>query len=532
MTKVLGRAAMLAAAVAFTGCSAGMSTDQEGATNTPGATGGVNFDLQIPTGESIDTINVHLTCDDGIDQNHVFDVTNGEVVGAIGGLTPGAQCHVDMDAQSPAGTDCLGGADFTVVQDVTTPVVVTLVCQGSNDGGAGSARITTEFTLNECSADRIRKIWAIPANLLEGETTSVEVEAWPGSLIETANPAVWSFEVVSGGTLAAGSSCTGDACNDFVCGAVPVGSPINPETSLPTNVVVVEVTVEDDECYDTETVFVECAQASVCGNGTAEGLEECDGSDGIDPLTEECNACVIEFCGDGVANTAFEDCDGTDGVIDPLTTTCDSSCNLIALPYCGDDIINDGAEPGVEQCDGTALPYPGAVCDASCQIVPFCGNGVAEGTEACDLGAGNGPFPATCSTSCTENEAPNLCLDCLEATVQPQTNNCQANVQPGCDALLACLTTNDCYYPNASDCFCGTGYVDVDACEADVSSVASNPANGDCKAEMLAVSGATTNSAALSFVYNAFQAMSIAANITCTDWEAPAGTFNGPVCQL
>jgi hypothetical protein len=501
-----------------------MSTEQEGATNTPGATGGVNFDLQIPNGESISTINVHLTCDDGIDQNHVYDVVDGEVVGAIGGLTPGAQCHVDMTAQTPAGTDCLGGEDFTVVQDVTTPVVVTLMCQGTNDGGAGSARVTADFELKECNVDRIRKIWAIPANLLEGESTTVEVEAWPGSLVTLANPAVWSFQVLSGGTVAAGGSCEGDACNDFTCGAVPVGSPINPETSLPTNVVTVEVRVEDDDCYDTETVFVECAQASVCGNGTAEGLEECDGTDGINPLTEECNACVIEFCGDGVANTAFEDCDGTDGVVDPLTTTCDASCQLVALPYCGDNIINDGADlPGAEQCDGTGLPYPGAVCDAACQIVPFCGNGVAEGAEACDLGEpANGPFPSACSDTCTANAAPNYCLDCLESSpANALVASCQANAQPGCNALLECFSTSGCYYPDAWQCWCGNAFADSASCEAGSFALA----NGDCKDEMVAVSGATTNLDGLGYAYDAAFIMNLGANNFCQPGAA------GTVCE-
>jgi hypothetical protein len=532
MIKVIGRATALLGAIALASCSAGMSVDDQAPTNTVDGTGGVNFDLDIPNGESIDEILLHLVCADGIDQNHVLDVVDGEVVASFGGLTPGL-CTATMTSQTPGGTDCIGTQDFTVVENVTTPVTVTLMCQGTNDAGGGSALVSAEFEMKGCAVDRIKKIWAIPANLLEGESTSVEVESW-GNLVETANPATWSFEVVSGtgsDAVSTGAGCTGEACSDFTCGDVSALAPVDPSTGLPTQQITVKVTVEDDDCYDSELVYIDCAQSSVCGDGVADGVEECDGTDGINPLTEECNACVIEYCGDGSANTAFEDCDGTDGVIDPLTTTCDSSCNLIPLPYCGDDIINDGADlPGVEQCDGAGLPYPGAVCDASCQIVPFCGNGVAEGSEQCDLGAGNGPFPATCSTSCTTNAAPNLCLDCLEATVQPQTDNCQGNAL--CDALLQCLTTNDCYYPNASDCYCGTGYVDVDACEADTNPVASNAANGDCKAEMLAYSAATTNSAALAAVYPPFQMMSIAANITCLDWEAPPGTFNGPVCQL
>jgi hypothetical protein len=486
-----------------------MSTDQEGATNTPGATGGVNFDLQIPNGESISTINVHLTCDDGIDQNHVYDVVDGEVVGAIGGLTPGAQCHVDMTAQTPAGTDCLGGEDFTVVQDVTTPVVVTLMCQGINDGGAGSARVTADFELKECNVDRIRKIWAIPANLLEGESTTVEVEAWPGSLVTLANPAVWSFQVLSGGVVAAGGSCEGDACNDFTCGAVPVGSPINPDTLLPTNVVTVEVRVEDDDCYDTETVFVECGQASVCGNGTAEGLEECDGLDGV-TLPDECgpagdpDQCQIRTCGDGVQNTAAEECDGTDGV--GANQGCDASCQLFDLPFCGDNIVNQPSE----ECDGTDTPV-GQTCDASCLIVPFCGNGIQEAGEACD-GTDGVTAPDTCDAACNivPGVAPNACLDCLEVNpdVSTDVSGCLADTV-GCGDMLECITSSGCYYPQPSDCYCGDG-ADPDACEGP-----SFVPTGDCYLEMQAAAGTTVNADVLANVNLAILLMDYGVTQVC-----------------
>lgn len=517
MKKALGKATALFAALAFVGCSAGMTTDEQdnNSSAVPG-TGNVEFDLEIPNGESISTIDMHLSCA-GIEQDHVLDVVDGEVVAAFGGLTPG-QCTVTMHSQTPEGTDCEGSQDFVVIEDQTSLVTVVLYCQGLADGGAGSAKITTELELKQCDTDRIRKIYAIPANVLTGASTSIQVETWPGTVVGSPTFSFASLEDddTAHGTLSSAPACAAgsDACQDFSCDSLGLNPGVDPITNLPTSSVWIEVTLEDEDCYDVERVWVDCLQASVCGDGNTEGAEQCDPADAAsfgageacDPVT-----CQLLYCGDGAINVGGEECDGTDGV--GANEECSASC---VLEFCGDDIVNVAGEA----CDGTATPA-NQTCDAACQIVPECGNGIREGAEECDDSDPSLPLGQACVAAGQPNEctienvaAPNLCLDCLSDPVNGAdalVADCLSDTsQAGCGDLLLCLTTNDCYYPLASDCYCGDG-ADPNACEAP-----SFVATGDCKDEMLAVSGATNNSDALSFVYTAMQLMSYGANIACT----------------
>jgi hypothetical protein len=419
MKKALGKATALFAALAFVGCSAGMTTEENDNNNSavPG-TGNVEFDLEIPNGESISTIDMHLSCA-GIEQDHVLDVVDGEVVAAFGGLTPG-QCTVTMHSQTPEGTDCEGSQDFVVVEDQTSLVTVVLYCQGLADGGAGSAKITTELELKQCDTDRIRKIYAIPANVLTGSSTSIQVETWPGTVVGTPTFSFASLEDddTAHGTLSSAPACAlgSDACQDFTCDSLGLTPGVDPITNLPTSSVWIEVTLEDEDCYDVERVWVDCLQASVCGDGNTEGAEQCDPADAAsfgageacDPVT-----CQLLYCGDGTINVGGEECDGSDGV--GANEDCSASC---VLEFCGDDIVNVAGEA----CDGTSTPA-NQTCDSSCQIVPECGNGIREGSEVCD---GSDPAPApgfACVAAGLPNECtfeavetPNVCLDCLEGS--------------------------------------------------------------------------------------------------------------------
>jgi len=198
-----------------------------------------------------------------------------------------------------------------------------------------------------------------------------------------------------------------------------------------------------------------------CGNGVAEGLEQCDGSDlrGMtcrllgyasaltDPLrckgdcTFDVSGCTgaAPRCGDNDAE-GLEECDGFDlhglGCADFGFACgmlgCDSKCRFVTgscsggtPAYCGDGIKN-----GVEQCDGTDLVSHTCVslgyisggtlkCNSSCRFDtsgcsgtgPVCGNNIREGQELCDgsddylicaryrLTGGSVP----CNASCTGN---------------------------------------------------------------------------------------------------------------------------------
>jgi hypothetical protein len=109
-----------------------------------------------------------------------------------------------------------------------------------------------------------------------------------------------------------------------------------------------------------------------CGNGTAEGSEQCDGSDLNDA------SCEV-FGGSG-------------------TLGCDEGCNF-DLSGCV-DVCGNGVRDGEEQCEGSNLGeqtcvsqgYAGGelACNSECSfdysgcVATVCGNGVREGSEVCD----------------------------------------------------------------------------------------------------------------------------------------------------
>ncbi len=117
------------------------------------------------------------------------------------------------------------------------------------------------------------------------------------------------------------------------------------------------------------------ANNPVCGNGDLESGEACDDGN--------------LACGDG----------------------CSDSCQIEGLVLCGNSLLDAG-----EQCD--AGSENGAVCQADyggscsycsnvCQTIdvagPYCGDGVANGTEECD--DGNTTDNDGCSANCTDEES-------------------------------------------------------------------------------------------------------------------------------
>jgi hypothetical protein len=214
----------------------------------------------------------------------------------------------------------------------------------------------------------------------------------------------------------------------------------------------------------------------LCGDDNAEGLEECDGDDlaqldcedlGFDGGVLACDATcrletggctgVAQVCGDGSA-MGLEDCDGDDsnGVdcttlgYDGGTLACDASCHYDAAActgvaaVCGDEMIN-----GLEECDGDDLggvqcldlDYTGGTlaCDSSCTFdptgctEPVCGNGIQEPGESCDgmdiggndctdLGLGEGDV--SCKVDCTFDTSACLLPVCGDGAVNQGIEQC------------------------------------------------------------------------------------------------------------
>jgi hypothetical protein len=67
-------------------------------------------------------------------------------------------------------------------------------------------------------------------------------------------------------------------------------------------------------------------------------------------------------------------------------------------PFCGDGIVN-----GPEQCDlgkNNGATYGQGGCTLGCTIPHFCGDGIVDPGEECDLGANNGLSGQPCDKNC------------------------------------------------------------------------------------------------------------------------------------
>ncbi len=136
---------------------------------------------------------------------------------------------------------------------------------------------------------------------------------------------------------------------------------------------------------------------SVCGNGAAEGPEECD-DNGDSAL---CDAdCTLASCGDGYLNTqSAESCD--DGGI---SAACDPDCTP---SLCGDAFVNAVAGEQCEPSDDAACPAECSGC--RCPATPP-GNLLAHwpfdegtGTTAADV-SGNGHHGTTSGATWTSGQ--------------------------------------------------------------------------------------------------------------------------------
>lgn len=477
MYKTFGKAGVFLAGMTLAACGGGSGAGLPG-------TGSVNFDLAIPGGQTVDTINLDIVCP-GVNQKHVLNVVKGEVVASFGGLTPGA-CTVTLASQATDGTDCAGTKAFTVAAGAVSNVEVTLTCQSKNTSADGAAKITTKFDQRSCADDRIKKIFAIPSNLLITESTVVQAEINTAAAVgapkyswKLRNDATHTGQ----GTLVASTACaaTSASCQQFTCTGLGATPAVDPRTGLPTAGVFVTLTYEDDNCFDTEEVWVDCIQSSICGDGTLAGGEKCD--DGNKLPNDGCTAaCEIERCGDGIVQTS-EVCDGSA----PVGFTCAVDCkSTVAIPVgakCGDNIKNQPTE----ECDGTATPA-GQVCSATCKITPVCGNSIVEAGEECDA---TGPTCVMCKKPVT-GSACNTCIAAIPDIGAFNNTACQPDGQ--CKAALSCILANPtCWSALApAACYCGNTQADIDGCE----SPAFVP-KGACAAQLKAGAANGTNAEVL-----------------------------------
>ncbi len=105
----------------------------------------------------------------------------------------------------------------------------------------------------------------------------------------------------------------------------------------------------------------ECGTAgpAMCGNGVVENDEECDEGDANSDDGACTSTCAIAYCGDGLVHEGVELCD--DGINDNSYEGCASNCDALG-PYCGDGMAN-----GTEPCDD-GNEENGDGCNTDCVV--------------------------------------------------------------------------------------------------------------------------------------------------------------------
>jgi cysteine-rich repeat protein len=176
-------------------------------------------------------------------------------------------------------------------------------------------------------------------------------------------------------------------------------------------------------------------RTNACGNGIVDIGEQCDdGVNGVPTESRTCNRdCTIARCGDGKTNMAAgEACDNVDangaslnGVPcdygNPSCTRCNSTCTAMVSPggqFCGDGI----PESPFEQCDPATGPgtsplarVDSATCDNDCTSVT-CGDRHTNmlANEHCD--DGNNDNCGGCNKDCLASVTPTAATGSITTT--------------------------------------------------------------------------------------------------------------------
>ncbi|MEM8605905.1 MAG: DUF4215 domain-containing protein [Myxococcota bacterium] len=115
----------------------------------------------------------------------------------------------------------------------------------------------------------------------------------------------------------------------------------------------------------------------------------------LDGFVTERSECS-DFCGDGI-RTRFEFCDDGTAQNTGEYNRCNADCTALG-PFCGDGIVQEE----FEECDNGENLGGNNGCNPDCTEGPFCGDEIRQPEigETCDAGALNGTPGSGCSAEC------------------------------------------------------------------------------------------------------------------------------------
>ncbi len=286
---------------------------------------------------------------DGVARGEFCYCTDGDVHDICSDSTEGDFDGEDCDDTDPAltddcsGSECVGNEDCTSGQFCDNGFCLELELEVCDDGidndndGDVDCNDSDCLQASNCTSDECISTISGHKYLYDNGETTTGLEGWEISLsgILAGDPIATTTTDIDG-YYEFTDVCLGSY---RVSETINCGSGWTAVTPVFGNYLLVII---EDEGTDLTLDFYneQTGPLPICGDGTLYGDEQCD--DGNNANGDGCNEfCQIEYCGDGVINQAWEQCDGGEGCEDTCQLTNQTECSDLVLARVNVDEVNN-----------------------------------------------------------------------------------------------------------------------------------------------------------------------------------------------